>query len=140
MKKYLTLFVILLFAAGTFVHGKRNTGEPEVKEVLQLILANHKILLSADESCRSVGSSPSDKTVGDYLAGLLAFQVEPGTANKIEFSTKQADGPKGQKIWVNDVMFLGEEGETVQSYGIRISLFDTTRKFVKGSLQCIGAG
>lgn len=142
MKHYVkTVFLLLAASLSAFAQTSENkvNGEPKAKEVLQLIFQHSKTPLSVDESCSSVGSSPNDKTIGDYLAGLLSFQAEPDTKNRIEFSTR-SEGEGAKRVWVNDLMFLGEDGETTLSYGIRISLYDSSRKFVKGSIKCIGAG
>lgn len=142
MKIYLkSAFLIAVLSFSVIAQKAESTAErkPDVKEVLKLIFQNSKTPLSVDESCRSVGSSADDKTIGDFLAGLLAFQSEPDTKNRISFTTK-AEGQAKSKVWISDVMFLGEEGETVLSYGIRISLYDGSRKFVRGSIRCIGAG
>ena len=113
--------------------------EPTAKEALNLILSNGDIPLTVDESCKSVGSSPNDKTILDYVSGLMSFQTEPNSKNRIEFTFKQKKDDN-RLFWVNDLMFLGENGEDIWSYGVRFTMRNSDRKMLRKSVICIGAG
>ena len=88
-------------------HQKEKITEPTAKESLNLILSNGDIPLTVDSSCKSVASSLDDKTILDYISGLMSFQTEPESSNRIEYTfTKKED--KKHVYWVCDLMFLGK--------------------------------
>ena len=118
---------------------KEKITEPTAKEALKLIFSNSDISLNVDSSCKGIGSSFDDKTILDYLSGLLAFQTEPETKNRIEFKFTRKEEKK-RLYWVCDLMFLGEEQEAVMSYGVRFTMRNSDRKLLRKSVKCIGSG
>lgn len=126
-------------ATAQSVKGEKST-EPTAKEVIKQILSNGSIPLSSDPSCKSVGSSPTDKTVFDFVSSILSFQTEPDSKNYIKFSFTQEKTGKTGLVWVCDVLFYGEDGENVWNNGLRVKIRDSDRKLIRGSLMCTGTG
>jgi hypothetical protein len=120
-------------------HQKEKITEPTAKEALNLILSNGDIPLTVDSSCKSVGSSPDDKTILDYISGLMSFQTEPESSNRIEYSFTRKEEKK-YVYWVCDLMFLGKDSEDVWSYGVRFTMRNSDRKLLRESVKCIGSG
>ena len=114
--------------------------EPTVKEAVKQIFLNGDILLSSVESCKSVGTSPGDKTILDFLSGVLSFQAEPGSQNRIEFAFKQEKSSRNGTVWVCDLMFYGKDEEDVWGNGIRFKLRNSDRKLIRSSVMCLGTG
>ena len=154
MKKRLVFLslALLFFAAfgGTIASAQKQTGvkisqakavEPTAREAIKLVLANGDIPLSSIASCKSVGTTKSDKTILDYLIGVLAFQAEPESQNRIEFSFKPEKGKRNESVWVCDLIFSGKDGEeTVYSNGVRFTMRNSDRRLLRESLMCIGTG
>ena len=114
--------------------------EPTVKEAIKQVILNGNIPLSVGKDCASVATSETDKTVLDFLSGILAFQAEPNSANQIEFAFKQEKGKLNEVVWVCDLMFKGKDSEDVWSNGIRFKMRNSNRKLIRESLSCIGTG
>lgn len=114
--------------------------EPTAKEAVKQILSNGNILLSSIESCKSVGTSPTDKTILDFLSGVLSFQTMPNSDSRIEFVFKQEKGSRNEIVWVCDLTFFGKDAEDVWSNGVRFKLRNSDRKLVRSSVMCIGTG
>lgn len=114
--------------------------EPTAKEAIKQILSNGNIPLSSIESCKSVGTSATDKTILDFLSGVLSFQAEPNSDNRIEFTFKQKEGNRNVIFWVCALTFYGKDAEDVWSNGVRFDLRNSDRKLVRSSVMCIGTG
>lgn len=114
--------------------------EPTAKEAIKQVFLNGDILLSAGQNCRTVGTSEDDKTILDFLSGVLSFQAEPDTKNSIEFSFKQERGKRNEIVWLCDLIFRGGDEESPASNGIRFKMRNADRKLIRESLMCIGTG
>lgn len=116
--------------------------EPTAKESIKQIFLNGDILLSSVESCKSVGTSLDDKTLLDFVTGVLSFQTEPESQNRIEFSFTKEKGVKNEIIWLCDVMFYnkGEDMDAFATNGVRFKMRNSDRKLIRSSLICTGTG
>ena len=114
--------------------------EPTAKEVVKQIFLNGNILLSAGKNCESVGTSKDDRTILDFLSGVLSFQTEPNTNNAIEFTFKQEKGKRNEIVWVCDLLFRGGVEESPASNGIRFKMRNSDRRLMRESAMCIGTG
>ena len=63
---------------------------PSAKEVVALALRNADLPLAGIPSCEGAGTSASDATLGDYLAGFLAEQTGRSGKNWIEAGCREA--------------------------------------------------
>jgi len=116
------------------------TIEPTAKEAIRQVLLNGNILLSAGKNCESVGTSKDDRTILDFLSGVLSFQAEPKTSNAIEFTFKQEKGKRNESVWVCDLLFRGGDEESSSSNGVRFKMRNSDRRLIRESLMCIGTG
>lgn len=154
-KNILLLSGWLIFTSGIFAQNLpiKNKAhipdlkEPTAKEAINLIFANGDILLKSKKSCESVGSDFKDRTILDYLSGILSFQTEKNSQNRIEFNFKPVKDAKGNALWSSDLMFYGRyptgEGTNefdVWSMGVRFQITNSDRKLLRSSIECIGAG
>ena len=114
--------------------------EPTVKEAIKQIISNGDIPLSVGKNCESVGTSPEDKTILDFLIGVLSFQAAPNSQNQIEFVFKQEKNSHNQTVWFCDLSFKGKDSEGVWSNGIRFKMLNSNRKLIRESISCIGTG
>lgn len=114
--------------------------EPTAKEAIKQLFSNGDILLSAAKNCGSVATSKDDKTILDFLSGVLSFQAAPESSNQIEFAFKQEKGKRNEPIWVCDLTFRGKDAEDVWSNGVRFKMRNADRRLMRDSLMCIGTG
>lgn len=141
MKRHFILLLAIVLASSVYASAQaKKAVEPTVKEAVRLILANGDIPLSVNSSCKDVGSSATDKTILDYLSGLLSFQAEPGSSNHIEFKATAGKGRKNEAVWVCDLMFYGKEEEAEWSWGVRFTMRDSDRKLLRETVVCTGSG
>lgn len=139
--RFLLIGLISLNLAAAVVAQKTEKAvEPTAKEAVKQILSNGDILLSSIESCKSVGTSPTDKTILDFLSGVLSFQTMPNSNNRIEFVFKQEKGSRNEIVWICDLTFFGKDAEDVWSNGVRFKLRNSDRKLVRASVICTGTG
>ena len=141
--KFSLIGLISLNLFSVFVVSAQKTkklNEPTVKEAVKQIFLNGDILLSSIESCKSVGTSPGDKTILDFLSGVLSFQAEPDSQNRIEFSFRQEKSNRNGLVWICDLMFYGKDEEDVWGNGVRFKLRNSDRKLIRSSVMCIGTG
>jgi hypothetical protein len=138
----IALVVLCLFfnAAAQVKKTNEKAVEPTAKEAIKQVLLNGDIFLSAIPSCKLVGMSPEDKTILDYLSGVLSFQAAPESSNQVEFSFKQEKGKRNEIVWVCDLVYSGKDAEGVWSNGVRFKIRNADRKLMRESLMCIGTG
>ena len=114
--------------------------EPTAKEAIKQIFLNGDIRLAEAQYCKGEGMEFSDKTIFDFLSGVLAIQAEPETHNNIEFTFKQEKNKFNELFWVCDVWFLGGDKDDIWSYGVRFKMRNSDRKMLRESLTCISSG
>jgi hypothetical protein len=137
------LIALLCFFSGVAAQVKKTNEkavEPTAKQAIKQILLNSDVPLSAGKNCASVGTSSGDRTILDFLSGILSFQAEPNTNNAIEFSFKQEKGKRNEIVWVCDLLFRGGDEESPSSNGIRFTMRNSDRRLIRESLMCIGTG
>lgn len=147
MKSFVRFSAICLMLFGSFSAASSQTKaakekplEPTAKEVIKQILLNGDIPLSVDPSCKSVGSSPGDKTILDFVSSIISFQNEPDSKNSLEFKFEQKKSAKDGLVWVCDLMFYGADGENVWSNGLRVKIRNSDRKLLRDAVVCTGTG
>lgn len=142
--KFLTIGILSLFlfsfADGQTKKTKEKIIEPTVKEAVKQVLLNGDVSLSDGKYCQSVGTSPDDKTVLDFLSGVLSFQAMPKSSNRIELVFKQEKGKNNELVWACDLWFYGKDEEDVWSNGIRFKMRNADRRLMRESLMCLGTG
>lgn len=114
--------------------------EPTAKEAIRQVFLNGNILLSAAKDCKSMGTSAEDKTILDFLSGVLSFQAEPDTNNSVEFSFKKETIKPNAVVWVCDLLFRGGDADSPAGNGVRFKMRNADRKLMRESLMCIGTG
>jgi hypothetical protein len=114
--------------------------EPTAREAIKQVFLNGDMLLTAGRNCESVGTSRNDKTILDFLAGVLSFQAEPKTNNSIEFSFKREKGKGSETVWACNLVFRGGDEESPSSNGLRFKMRNSDRRLMRESLACIGTG
>lgn len=112
---------------------------PSAKEVVALALRNGDLPLAGIPSCAGAGTSASDATLGDYLAGFLAEQTGRSGKNWIEAGCREASrGDAGG--WDCRLVVRRSDGEERWGWGVRFFVASPERRAVRGSFACVGSG
>lgn len=138
------LLLAALLAAGTACAEEpappaKAPAAPGAKEVVALALRNADLPLAGVPSCDGAGTSASDATLGDYLAGFLAEQTAESGKNWIE--TGCAASVRGKtRGWDCRLVVRRSDGEERWGWGLRFFVRASDRRVVRSSFACVGAG
>lgn len=101
---------------------------------------NGNIQLDSVESCKSIKTEVSDKTIFDYLSAIIANQSEPKTKSSLEYKIELIENKKKVKYWKVELTFmnLDEESGDPWNPAFRFLINQQTKKMVRSSLECIG--
>ena len=126
---------VLLTACGGGSGVKVQHLPPTPKDVIDALFASSQTPLTVDPSCQSVGTEPSDKTIGRYLSGFLAELSDPEAKNAIETSVEAQGG-----VWICRVLIRHAQGEDVWRWGVQFSVRRQDGLVLPDSFRCLGAG
>jgi hypothetical protein len=107
---------------------------PSPKDVIAAAFESATVPLTAHESCRNVGTEPTDSTLGHYLSGFAA-ELDPENG-KNGLVTSVQETPRG---WVCRLMIQRRAEEEVWSWGVEFE-FGKDGILKPDSYRCIGAG
>ena len=120
--------------------------EKFVKEALGYLLNSHKIPLTVNSSCETVGMDFTDKTIGDFTSGMLSqFVYAKGENSKNWISGVCRDGHRTSKIKpIRDCEITFHqarlEEEVLWSWGFKFSADKRNSTIIRSTLQCVAAG
>lgn len=118
---------------------------PTAQDALKAVFANGNILLSSIPSCKRQGTTPEDRTILDYLSGVIGFQAEPKSQNSLKYTIKLTRR-NGRPVWEAELLFNSRfqsratEEEAISSNGVRFLMRTQNKKMISGSLTCTGTG
>ncbi len=141
MKPPRVLLAALLAAGSAFAaEPSPSPGKaPSAKDVIALALRNADLPLAGIPSCEGAGTSESDATLGDYLAGFLAEQTGRSGKNWIEAGCR--DAASGDAAgWDCRLVVRRSRGEERWGWGVRFFVRASDRKALRSSFACLGAG
>lgn len=119
---------------------------PTAQDALKAVFSNGNILLSSIPSCRRQGTTVEDRTILDYLSGVIGFQAEPKSQNSLKYTVKLIRGRNGRHFWECELIFNSrfqsrdDADETISSNGVKFLMRTQDKKLVRGSLTCTGTG
>jgi hypothetical protein len=89
--------------------------------------------LTVHASCRQAGPHAADRTLGDYLAGLLASMDKP--SNTVEARCEHGTGRRRTcTVWMKH-----RDDEERWAWGLAFEI-DERKRAVPASARCLGAG
>lgn len=118
---------------------------PTAQDALKAVFTNGNILLSSIASCKRQGTTSEDKTILDYLSGVIGFQAEPKSRNSLEFTVKLIR-KNGRPRWEAELLFNSrfqskkDADEVISSNGVKFQMRTQDKKMIPGSLKCTGTG
>jgi hypothetical protein len=147
MRTIALLTLAIVSCAGTGWSGppaqvSRKTAETRPlsrKQLIKIVLDSRDVLRGVDSSCANAGSEVNDRTLGDYIASILAQYAEPTGRNWITAACEPATAGDRKAKWECEVVFHREYGEDVFDWGLAFQL-DGALKVLPASFRCTGAG
>jgi hypothetical protein len=139
------LVVTAVAAAGLMLSCARQSrsadaGPPSARQLLNLVLDSRDVPRTVDVTCATVGSQPTDRTLGDYIATLLTEYTRPEGRNWITAACKPAPAnDTSGAAWHCEVTFHREHGEDSWERGLFFRL-TAGHKVIAGSYMCTGGG
>lgn len=116
------------------------TKPPNTKEVLQYLMRNLDVPLTVNSSCKGMGTTDGDLTIGDYLSGFLAEHTKEGGQNWLEVTAVPAVTPDGKAAWDSRVMVRRKDAEDEMGWGTGFLITASDRVVVRQSFRCLGGG
>jgi hypothetical protein len=103
------------------------------RDALRGALQLREVPLTVHASCRRAGPAAADRTVGDYLAGLLAAMDKP--SNTVQAGCEPGPG-RGRTctLWLRH-----RDDEDRWAWGLAFRL-DVRKQALPATVRCLGAG
>ena len=113
---------------------------PSAKDVLDVAIASGHLPLSTSPTCANVGTEPSDKTIGRYLAGFLAELSSPDKKNWIETTVEPGRSAAGEPVSICTMTLRHMDGDDRWGWGVRFHVRSSDGLVLTDSFTCVGAG
>jgi len=113
---------------------------PSPKDLIEAVLASHDTTLKVSSTCASVGTEPTDATIGRYLAGFLAEMQTPQKNNWVETSTQVGASARGEPVWICNFTLRHVDGDDRWGWGVRFQVRQSDGLVLSDSFECTGAG
>ena len=111
---------------------------PGSKQAVRMLLSIHDIPLTTHPSCKDVGSEFRDKTIGDYIAGLMSDMGKTSMMGRNTVSAKcEPAGVPGAWRCTVELGRRDGENEWVRGVEFRVS---TQGLVQRDSIRCTGGG
>jgi hypothetical protein len=113
---------------------------PTAKDVIDAAIESGTVPLSVSATCTSVGTEPTDATIGRYLAGFLAELSSPDKKNWIETKIDTGWSRAGDPVSICTLVIRHEDGDDRWGWGVRFQIRSTDGLVLNDSFTCVGAG
>jgi hypothetical protein len=113
---------------------------PTAKDVIDAVIASGGVPLSVSPTCANVGTEPTDKTVGRYLAGFLAELSAPDKKNWIETTIEPGRSATGEAVSICTLTLRHQDGDDRWGWGVRFHVRASDGVVLANSFVCTGAG
>jgi hypothetical protein len=111
---------------------------PTAKDALLFLIRSHDVRLSVHPSCKGVGTDFQDNTIGEYISGFWAEQVEADGKNWVEAGCREGEKPKAP--WSCRIILHRMAGEEQWGWGVSFSVRKSDRAVLRESFRCVGGG
>ena len=105
---------------------------PDETDILEALFRSEGIPLSVDPLCEEIAGTDRDKTIGRYLAGLLATQVS-GRQNSIGVDIEEADL---DRAWIASIVFSSGDAGDPYHWGVRFRVRRSDGLVIPSSFRC----
>jgi hypothetical protein len=113
---------------------------PTGKDVIDALLASAAIELAVSPTCSNVGTEPTDRTIGRYLAGFMAEMSREDAHNWIETSIEPGPEGAGEPVWRCRVTLRHRDNVDRWGWGVAFDVRQRDGVVLEKSFVCTGAG
>jgi hypothetical protein len=113
---------------------------PTAKDIIDAVIASGSVALSVSPTCKSVGTEPSDATIGRYLAGFMAELSSPEKKNWIETRVESGTSAAGQPVSICTLTLRHLDGDDRWGWGVQFHVRNSDGLVLADSFTCTGAG
>ncbi|WP_326542944.1 hypothetical protein [Pseudorhodoferax sp.] len=129
----LGLAAALAAAPGCSAAPAAPAADTSARNVVRAALQLRDVPLTVHATCRQAGGDAADRTLGDYLAGLLAAMDRPG--NTVAASCRAVGGThRACTLWLRH-----RSEEERWAWGLAFDI-DAQDRPLPASVRCLGAG
>lgn len=108
---------------------------PTKTDIIEALMASARIELT-DSSCRGAGTDPSDKTVGEYISGLVVDLSDPEAKNYLEIEKPTS----ARDSWSIQLMIRSIKGGDILARGMEFTIHKSDGQVDSRSFRCRGGG
>jgi len=113
---------------------------PTGKDVIDAVLASAAVELAVSSTCNNVGTEPTDRTLGRYLAGFMAEMARDDASNWIETEVAQGVAADGQAVWICKLTLRHRDPVDRWGWGVMFHVRQRDGAVLDRSFTCTGAG
>jgi hypothetical protein len=113
---------------------------PSAKDIIDAVIASGGVALSVSPTCKSVGTEPSDATIGRYLAGFMAELSSPEKKNWIETQVEPGTAVSGEPVSICRLTLRHVDGDDRWGWGVQFHVRTSDGLVLANSFTCTGAG
>jgi len=113
---------------------------PTSKDVIDAVLASAGVALSVSPACNNVGTEPSDRTIGRYLAGFMAEMSRDDARNWIETSVEPGPAADPEPVWICRLTLRHRDAVDRWGWGVLFHVRQRDGAVLETSFVCTGAG
>jgi hypothetical protein len=113
---------------------------PGGKDVIEAVLASARVELAVSPTCNNVGTEPSDRTIGRYLAGFMAEMSRDDASNWIETSVEPGPATDAEPVWICRLTLRHRDSTDRWGWGVAFRVRQRDGQVLDKSFVCTGAG
>jgi hypothetical protein len=113
---------------------------PTAKDVIDAVLASASLELAASPTCNNVGTEPTDRTIGRYLAGFMAEMARDDASNWIETEVAPGAGASAEPVWICKLTLRHRDAVDRWGWGVMFHVRQRDGAVLDKSFICTGAG
>lgn len=113
---------------------------PTAKDVIDAAIASAGVELAVSPTCSNVGTEPTDRTVGRYLAGFMAAMSREDARNWIETSVEPGPAGDAEPVWICRMTLRHADDRDRWGWGVLFHVRQRDGAVLEKSFVCTGAG
>ena len=113
---------------------------PTAKDVIDAVLVHAAVELAVSPTCNNVGTEPTDRTIGRYLAGFMAEMAREDASNWIETEVAAGSATGAEPVWICKLMLRHRDAVDRWGWGVMFHVRQRDGAVLDKSFVCTGAG
>ena len=113
---------------------------PTSKDVIDAVLASAGVELTVSPTCNNVGTEPTDRTIGRFLAGFMAEMSRDDAHNWIETSVEPGPSADAEPVWICRLTLRHRDNVDRWGWGVAFSVRQRDGAVLEKTFTCTGSG